>query len=217
MKISPAGKLLQSFGVKGHRGDWDEARGQRYLWQPIAIAFAPNGDIYIGQGHGNESPRDVDSDDPTNVLGAARVLHLDRNGKYLGQWLGDEAGQGKFDQVHGLAVDPKTGDVWIGDREQYRIQVYGADGKFLRTILTRNLSSTLAFDANGNPWMATGQDGQVLKLDRSGKVVGAVGNGMGIDFGQFIEAAYFAFDKNGNIFVGDTSTGRVTELVAPHK
>jgi hypothetical protein len=114
-------------------------------------------------------------------------------------------------------VDPRTGDVWIGDREQYRIQVYNADGKFLRTILTHNLSGTLNFDAGGNPWMATGQDGQVLKLDRSGKVVGAVGNGMGTGFGQFIEAAYFAFDKSGNIFVGDTSTGRVTELVAPRK
>jgi len=136
---------------------------------------------------------------------------------FLGQWFGHEAGEGKFDQVHGLAVDPRTGNVWIGDREQYRIQVYNADGKFLRTILTRNLSSTLNFDADGNPWMATGQDGQVLKLDRSGKVVGAVGNGMGIGFGQFIEAAYFAFDKSGNIFVGDTSTGRVTELVAPRK
>jgi DNA-binding beta-propeller fold protein YncE len=216
-KISPDGKLLQTFGVKGHRGDWDEAKGQRYLWQPIAIAFAPNGDIYIGQGHGNESPRDVDSDDPTNVMGAARVLHLDRSGNFIGQWFGDETGQGKFDQVHGLAVDPKTGDVWIGDREQYRIQVYNAEGKFLRTILTRNLSSTVGFDANGNPWMATGQDGQVLKLDRSGKVIGAVGNGMGIGPGQFIEAAYFAFDASGNIFVGDTSTGRVTELVAPRK
>jgi hypothetical protein len=215
MKLSPAGKLLQTFGVRGHRGDWDEAKGYHYMWQPISIAFAPGGDIYIGQGHGNESPRDVDSDDPTNVMGAARVLHLDRNGRFINQWFGDETGQGKFDQVHGLAVDPRTGDVWIGDREQYRIQVYNADGKFLRTILTRNLSSTLGFDAGGNPWMATGQDGQVLKLDRSGKVVGAVGNGMGIGFGQFIEAAYFAFDKSGSIFVGDTSTGRVTELVAP--
>jgi DNA-binding beta-propeller fold protein YncE len=217
MKVSPQGKLLQTFGVKGHRGDWDEAKGYHYLWQPISIAFATNGDIYIGQGHGNESPRDVDSDDPSNIMGAARVLHLDKNGKFLGQWFGDEAGEGKFDQVHGLAVDPRTGDVWIGDREQYRIQVYNADGKFLRTILTHNLSSTLNFDADGNPWMATGQDGQVLKLDRSGKVVGAAGNGMGTGFGQFIEAAYFAFDKSGNIFVGDTSTGRVTELVAPRK
>jgi DNA-binding beta-propeller fold protein YncE len=145
------------------------------------------------------------------------VLQLDKTGKFIRQWFGHEAGQGKFDQIHGLAVDPKTGDVWIGDREQYRIQVYSGDGKFLKTILTRNLSSTLGFDADGYPWMATGQDGQVLKLDRNGKVIGAIGNGMGIGPGQFIESAYFDFDAGGNIYVGDTSTGRVTKLVKPKK
>lgn len=217
MKVSSDGKLLQTFGEKHHRGDWDEAKGQRLLWQPIAIAFGPHGDIYIAQGHGNESPNDVESDDPTNIMGAARILQLDRNGTFIRQWFGHEAGQGKFDQIHGLAVDPKTGDVWIGDREQYRIQVYNSDGKFLKTILTRNLSSTLRFDGDGFPWMATGQDGQVLKLDRNGKVIGAIGNGMGIGHGQFIESAYFDFDKDGNIYVGDTSVGRVTKLVRPKK
>ena len=42
--------------------------------------------------------------------------------------------------------------------------------------------------------MATGQDGQFLKLDRQGKVLGAVGNGMGIGTGQFIEASYWVMD-----------------------
>jgi hypothetical protein len=65
--------------------------------------------------------------------------------------------------------------------------------------------------------MATGQDGQVLKLDRSGKVVGAIGNGMGIGPGQFIESAYFDFDRDGNLYVGDTSVGRVTRLVKPKR
>jgi len=56
MKLSPEGKLLMTLGVRRKRGDWDEARGQRLLWQPLHLAFAPNGDIYIGEGHSNESP-----------------------------------------------------------------------------------------------------------------------------------------------------------------
>ena len=60
MKLSPEGKLLMTIGVKGQRGDWDEAKGQRLLWQPLDLAFAPNGDIYIGMGHANESPNDTD-------------------------------------------------------------------------------------------------------------------------------------------------------------
>ena len=217
MKLSPKGELLMTIGSRGRRGDWDESKGQRLLWQPVMIAFAPNGDIYIGEGHANESPNDTDSGDPANNLGVARVIHLDKTGKFINQWYGNSVGQGKFDSVHGLAVDPTNGDVWIGDREQYRIVVYNSDGMFLRTMQMRNLVCALQFDSHGNPWMASGQDGQFLKLDRSGRVIGAIGNGMGIEPGQFIEASYWVFDREDNLYAGDTSVGRVTKMLAPGK
>lgn len=216
-KLSPEGKLLLTIGQSGHRGDWDEAKGQRLLWQPVMIAFAPNGDVYIGEGHANESPNDTDSDDPVNNIGAARIIHLDKNGKFINQWFGNEVGQGKFSSAHGLAVDPTNGDVWIGDREEYRIVVYSADGKFLKTMQMRNLVCALYFDSHGQPWMASGQDGQFLKMDRNGKILGAIGNGMGIGHGQFIEASYWVMDKQDNLYAGDTSVGRVTKMVAPKK
>lgn len=215
MKLSPDGRLLLTIGERGRRGDWDEARGLRRLWQPVMLAFAPNRDIYIAQGHANESPNDAGSDDRENNIGAARVLHLDRNGTFVNQWYGNSVGQGKFDSVHGLAIDPTNGDVWIGDREQYRIVVYNSDGQFLRTLQMRNLVCALQFDVQGNPWMASGQDGQFLKLNRQGKVLGAIGNGMGIGRGEFIEASYWVFDAQNNLYAGDTSVGRVTKMVAP--
>jgi len=215
MKISPEGKLLLTIGERGRRGDWDEAKGQRLLWEPVMIAFAPNGDVYIGEGHGNESPNDTDSDDPANNIGASRIIRLDKNGKFINQWYGNEVGQGKFNSAHGLAVDPTNGDVWIGDREDYRIVVYSGDGKFLKTMQMRNLVCALYFDSRGEPWMASGQDGQFLKMDRSGKVLGAIGNGMGIGHGQFIEASYWVMDRQDNLYAGDTSVGRVTKMVAP--
>jgi len=217
MKVSPEGKLLLTIGQRGRRGDWDEAKGQRLLWQPVMVAFAPNGDVYIGEGHANESPNDTDSDDPANNLGAARIIRLDKNGKFITQWYGNEVGQGKFSSAHGLAVDPSNGDVWIGDREEYRIVVYSGDGKFLRTMQMRNLVCALSFDSHGQPWMASGQDGQFLKLDRDGRVLGAIGNGMGIGTGQFIEASYWVMDKQDNLYAGDTSVGRITKMVAPKR
>src|SRR6266508_4329163 len=114
-------------------------------------------------------------------------------------------------------VDPCNGDVWIGDREEYRIVVYSSDGTFKKTMQMRNLVCALYFDSHGEPWMATGQDGQFVKLDRYGKVLGAIGNGMGIGTGQFIEASYWAMDKQDNLYAGDTSVGRVTRMVAPRK
>ena len=187
------------------------------MWQPVSLAFGANNDVYIGEGHANESPNDVDSDDPANDIGAARILHLTRDGKYIGQWFGDEVGQGKFDSTHGLALDPRTGDIWIGDREQYRIVIYNGDGRFLRTLQMRNLTCAIAFDPQGDPWIASGQDGQILKIDRNGKVLGAIGGGMGNDPGQFSEANYFSFDRQGNIYAGDTGIARIAKLSAPAK
>jgi hypothetical protein len=215
MKLSPEGKLLMTLGIRNKRGDWDEAKGQRLLWQPVSVAFGASNDVYIGEGHANESPNDVDADDSANNIGAARVLHLTRDGKFISQWFGDEVGQGKFDSTHGLALDPRTGDIWIGDREQYRIVIYNGDGKFLRTIQMRNLVCAITFDPAGNPWVASGQDGQILKIDRNGKVLGGIGGGMGNDPGQFSEANYFSFDKQGNIYAGDTGVSRIAKISPP--
>jgi hypothetical protein len=211
-KLSSDGKVLMRLGERGHRGDWIEANNQRLLWEPVMIAFGKNGDLYIAEGHGNESPNDAQSNDPTNQSGAARILQLDKNGKFIRQWFGNEVGQGKFANAHALGIDPTNGDVWIGDREDYRILIYSSDGKFLRQLPTRNLVCAIQFDPQGNPWMASGQDGQYLKLDRSGRVLGAIGNGMGIGKGQFTEASYWVFDKQMNLYAGDTSVSRITVM-----
>ncbi len=213
LKLSPQGKLLMTLGVRAKRGDWDESKKQRLLWQPLDVAFAPNGDVFIAQGHGNESPNDVGLA-PDNMIGAARILHLDKNGKFVNQWYGNQIGPGKFGSAHGVGVDPKNGDVWIGDREEYRLVVYGRDGKHKRTIQMRNLMSAVAFDPKGNLWVSSGRDGQLLKLDRNGNVLAAVGNGSGLGTGQFVEATYMAWDKSGAVYSGDTSVGRVTKMVS---
>jgi sugar lactone lactonase YvrE len=217
MKLSPQGKLLLTLGVREKRGDWDEAKGQRLLWQPLDIAFGKNGDLYIGEGHADESPNDVESGDPANVVGVARVLHLDKTGKFIGQWYGNSWGPGKFTMVHGIAVDPRTGDVWIGDREQYRLAVYSGDGKFIKTLSMKNLTCAVYFDAHGELWVATGNDGQIIKIDRDGNVLGAIGKGRGRDEGQFMETNFMAMDSGGNLYSGDTSVPRVTEMVTPKR
>jgi sugar lactone lactonase YvrE len=216
MKLSPEGKLLMTLGIRGQRGDWEEAKGQRLLWQPLALAFAPNGDVYIGEGHANESPNDTDKS-PANRIGAARVLHLDKNGKFINQWLGNKAGQGHFSMVHGIAVNPGNGNVYIADREEYRIVVYDGNGKFIKTIQMRNLTCALYVDPHKQLWLATGQDGQIFKIDWDGNVLGAAGNGPGREHGQFVESNYMAMDSQGNLYSGDTSVGRITRLVAPRR
>jgi len=213
-KLSPEGTVLLTLGVRGQRGDWDEAKGQRLLWEPLHVAFGTNGDVYIGMGHANESPNDTDKS-PTNRSGAARVLHLDKSGNFINQWFGNSPGLGHFSMVHGLAINPDNGNVYIGDREEYRIVVYDRNGKFVKTIQLRNLVCGLFVDPHKQLWMATGQDGQIFKIDWDGNVRGAIGNGPGRGEGQFSESNYMAMDAQGNLYSGDTGNGRITEMVAP--
>ena len=101
IKVSPDGKMLGEIGTRGKRGDWDEAKGQRLLWEPVSIAFDPrNGDMYIGEGHGAESPNDRQSGEPHNTSGAARVIRLDKDGKFIHQIYGNMMGAGHFWQAH---------------------------------------------------------------------------------------------------------------------
>jgi hypothetical protein len=216
-QVSPEGKLLKTLGTRGKRGDWDEAKGQRLLWDPVSIAFDPrNGDMYIGQGHGAESPNDRQSGEAHNTSGAARIIRLDKDGNFISQLYGNMMGPGHFWQAHDLAIDPTNGDLWIGDREEYRIVIYSNAGEFKKTIQMRNVICNIAFDPKtGDPWVGTGLDGQFLRLDRDGKILGVIGNGPGNGEGQIGETGYVRWDSKGNLITGSTNQARVTVWVAP--
>jgi hypothetical protein len=217
VKVSPDGKVLGEIGTRGKRGDWDEAKGQRLLWDPVSIAFDPrNGDMYIGEGHGAESPNDRQSGDLHNTSGAARVIRLDKDGKFIHQIYGNMMGAGHFWQAHDIAIDPTNGDLWIGDREEYRIVIYTNSGEFKKTLQMRNLVCNISFDPKtGDPWIGTGLDSQFLRLDRDGKVLGVIGNGPGNGEGQIGETGYIRWDSKGNMYAGSTTQARVVKWVAP--
>jgi sugar lactone lactonase YvrE len=202
MKLSPEGKILMTIGERGKQGDWDEAQGIRLLWQPLDVAIARNGDIYISMGHGMDSPAGH----------PARILRLDKNGKYINQWFGNIDGPGKFAMAHSIVLDPK-GDLYIADRQDKHIVVYDDEGKFIRTIQMPNLVCTFMVTKNNELWISTGTDGQIEKLDWDGNVKGWTGLGPGKGPGQFGEANFMTMDSHGNILIVDST--RIEEMVSP--
>jgi hypothetical protein len=140
-KLSPDGKLLMTIGTAGKRGDWDEAKGQRLLWEPVMIAFGPTGDIYIAEGHGHESPNDHGSDVPHNNLGNSRIIHLDKNGQVKNQYFGNNNGPGKFYSPTASRWIRRTATCGSATAKTYRIVVLTADGKYKKTIQTAGWSA----------------------------------------------------------------------------
>jgi sugar lactone lactonase YvrE len=112
IKFSPEGKILFHFLVPGVYGT-DSA----HFSQPSAIAIAPNGDIFVADGH--DSP-------PSNN----RIMKFDKNGKFIKTWGGPGKGPSEFDCPHAMAFDSQ-GRLFVGDRGNSRIQIFDQDGNLL--------------------------------------------------------------------------------------
>jgi sugar lactone lactonase YvrE len=110
-KFSPQGKLLLTLGKAGVAGE-----GPDTFNQPSDVAVAANGDIFVADGH----------DDDSN----ARIVKFTREGKFIKTWGKRGKGPGEFDCPHGVAFDSK-GRLFVADRSNNRIQIFDQDGKFL--------------------------------------------------------------------------------------
>ena len=199
MKFTPKGELLLTIGVKGQAGAWDEAAGERKLNQPNDIAIAANGDVFVAQGH-----------TPGLTRGDARVLKFDRTGRFIKSWGGKGKGPGQFDVAHGVAIDAK-GLLWVMDRENQRIQVFDAEGAFVREMKYAGLPCSVDIGKE-HVYMVNGFAGQLLRLDLNGKVLAATGR-PGTALGEFGEAHFLAVSPRDELFVADSVNGALVKLV----
>ena len=139
-KYSPDGTLLMTLGKKGG------GRDTEYFYQPNAVAIAPNGDIFVAEGHAEDAP--------------ARVLKFDRSGTFIKSWGKLGKGPGEFIQPHALAFDSK-GRLFVGDRSNNRIQIFDQDGNYLAEWTQFSRPSGIAIDAKDNIYVADSESGGV--------------------------------------------------------
>jgi DNA-binding beta-propeller fold protein YncE len=114
-KLTQDGKILMTLGKKGVVGS-----GVDEFDAPTEAVIAPNGDIFIADGHTGGG----------TAVGNARIMKFDKDGKFVKTWGKKGMGPGEFDVVHTLAFDSR-GRLFVGDRQNNRIQIFDQDGKFL--------------------------------------------------------------------------------------
>lgn len=127
-EFSPTGERLLTLGTAGVAGD-----GADEFNQPSAVAVAPNGDIFVADGHGGDSN--------------ARIVKFSKDGVFLKAWGHRGTGPGEFNTPHALAFDSR-GRLFVADRGNNRIQIFDQDGNFLDEWDQFGNPSGLYIDAN---------------------------------------------------------------------
>jgi hypothetical protein len=82
------------------------------IHQPLKVAAAPNGDVYVTDRH-------------------QHVTELDHRGDVVRRWGGPGTGPGEFRLYSGAITVGPNGRVYVADTGNFRIQVFSSTGRFL--------------------------------------------------------------------------------------
>jgi sugar lactone lactonase YvrE len=177
-KMTPEGKVVLTLGTKGVAGETPET-----FSGPCDVAFAPNGDIFVADGHQND-----------------RVVKFSKDGKFIKAWGKLGAAPGDFSTPHAIAIDSR-GRIFVADRGNLRLQIFDQDGRFLGEWKQFGRPSGILITPDDTLYVADVSDkkGIVMGSARDGSVRGVIE-------GTLPEAV--AVDAAGAVYAGETTTGR---------
>jgi DNA-binding beta-propeller fold protein YncE len=189
MKFDADGKLLLTLGKK------DQAGATRDTFnKPTDVAVAPSGTFYVSDGYGN-----------------SRVVKFAKDGKYLAEWGTKGKEPGEFNLPHAICLDAQ-GQVYVGDRENNRVQVFDPDGKFVAQWKESGAPYGLFLTGQGRMFVADGRGNAVRILDEQGKRLASWGE-KGTAVGQFTLPHWLCVDRQGAVYVAEVSGQRVQKFV----
>jgi 6-phosphogluconolactonase (cycloisomerase 2 family) len=192
-KFTNDGKtIVQTIGTYGVPG-----ADATHFNRPTYIDFFPNGDFVVADGYNG-----------------TRVAKFDKNGKFIKDWgmkgqNNNDTRPNYFNNVHGVAIDPQTLQVFVNDRGNHRAQVFDKDGNFLRQWkFGDNPSDIHMFKifSDRMVWAADRGTSKILKYDLDGHFLYSWGT-WGDFPGGFWGVHDISVDQEGNVYVSEVDKG----------
>ena len=191
-------KLLLTLGTPHVAGDDDT-----HFRRPTFLVFMDANTMYLADGYDN-----------------TRVIKYDMDGKKLAQWgekgtAPNEKRPGFWNNVHGIAVDPTTREVFVNDRANSRVQVFDENGKYLRewNFGPRPPMDIHSFIVTSDRklWAADQGTHKILGYDLQGHFLYSWGS-----WGEYPGGMWgvhgLATDQEGNFYVAEVNNGRVQKF-----
>ena len=218
VKTTLDGRLVMSI----ERPDLEVYREGKYSPTGVVVheeRYGGNGDVWVTDGYGS-----------------SYVHHYDRDGKYISSISGEEGEGGRFRTPHGILIDTRKSEpeLYVADRSNGQIQVYGLDGSFMRAFGTAGGADWLHSPSGFALWedklvVPELRGSRVTILDADDNPVCYLGESTGafklregwpnvphetLITGKFNSPHGLAVDTDGNIFVAEWLVGgRINKLV----
>jgi sugar lactone lactonase YvrE len=208
VKLARDGRVLMTLGTPGEAGD-----PPRHLDQPMDVAVAPNGDVFVAEG-----------DHSGTTVG--RISKFSADGTFIRSWGRPGSGPGELRIPHGLAFDGE-GRLLVADRGNHRVQIFDQDGNYLDEYRQFGRPSDVFVDRNGLLYAIDSESGARLNPGwRKGVRIGRASDGEVLYFipPHFIWDTFLfpsgitvysegaagdgiTVDADGNIYAGEVGTG----------
>ena len=190
----------------GEAGVWGD--DESHFNGPSGVVVAPNGDIWVSDGHRG---------------GNNRIVKFSGDGSFLlavGGGVGSESKEANgFSDPHDIKMDSQ-GRIFVADRGNNRIQIFDQDGELLDIWTQFGRPSGIWIDANDTIYVADGMSGEQWNTGwQRGIRIGDVESGYVTEFipdyeipnGSGIE--FLASDADGNIYAGQVGRQRFEKYV----
>ncbi len=119
---------------------------------------------------------------------------------------------GKFQRPQGIAIDA-SGNIWVVDRNNYRVQKFDKEGKFVLQFGGQGSTNgkfvdprTIAVSNNGTVWVSDLAGGRIQAFDQNGGFIRQIGKEV------FLQPYGIATAPGGMLWVSDPGWNRVFKL-----
>ena len=202
-KLDQDGNVVMTLGEAGVSG-----YGPNHFNGPAGVVVAPNGDIWIADGHRG---------------GNNRIVKFSSDGKFLlevGGGVESKSGDpGKFNDPHDLAMDAE-GRLIVADRGNNRVQIFDQEGNLLAVWTQFARPSTVFVDTEGVIYAGDGMSNDQWNPGwERGIRIGDVTTGWVTAFIPDSEAPdgtgveFLGVDFQGNIYAGEVGRQRLVKYV----
>ena len=218
IKFSPEGEELMRLGTAGQPGS-----GPGQLNEPCDVITAPNGDIFVSDGHSGQG-----ANPPPGATG--RILKFDSEGNFIKEWGEIGFRPGQFRTPHAMEFDSQ-GRLYVADRGNHRIQIFDQEGELLDTYMQYSRISGLFITADDTLYAIDSESGVGNHPGwKTGVRIGPAGEDRLTGFVpphphetrvlQGVAGEGVAVDADGNIYAAEgpgsrpTAGGGITKYVA---